>query len=127
MQSTIHLVVLVHGLHGSSNDMRAVATNLLEHVRSEKNYQLVIHNSSCNSGVLETHKGIDICGQKLAEDILHVTATYEGRIGRFSIIGHSLGGLISRYAVGILEERRYFETITPMVCISQQLRARCLI
>lgn len=38
----------------------------------------------------------------------------EGRITKFSIVGYSLGGLMSRYAIGILYHQNYFQTIKPL-------------
>lgn len=36
-------------------------------------------------------------------------------IKKFSIAGYSLGGLVARYVVGLLESRGFFEKITPVV------------
>ncbi len=33
---------------------------------------------------------------------------------RFSIVGYSLGGLLARYAVGILSASGFFEEVTPI-------------
>lgn len=35
-------------------------------------------------------------------------------VTRFSITGYSLGGLISRYVVGILRQRGFFDKVTPI-------------
>lgn len=43
---------------------------------------------------------------RLAEDGKTVT--------RFSITGYSLGGLVARYLVGVLHQRKFFETVTPV-------------
>jgi thioesterase domain-containing protein len=38
-----------------------------------------------------------------------------GNVGRFSMLGYSMGGLIARYVVGRLYERGFFERVQPMV------------
>lgn len=39
----------------------------------------------------------------------------EGRqVAQFSITGYSLGGLVSRYVIGILHQRNFFETVSPV-------------
>jgi hypothetical protein len=36
------------------------------------------------------------------------------RIKKLSVVGYSLGGLVARYAIGLLYHKGYFETIKPM-------------
>lgn len=36
------------------------------------------------------------------------------KVTRFSITGYSLGGLVARYVVGILYQRKFFEVVTPV-------------
>lgn len=36
------------------------------------------------------------------------------KISRFSIVGYSLGGLVARYAIGLLHHKGYFEKMTPV-------------
>lgn len=43
---------------------------------------------------------------RLAEDGKTIT--------RFSITGYSFGGLVARYLVGVLHQRKFFETVTPV-------------
>ena len=33
---------------------------------------------------------------------------------RFSVVGYSLGGVLLRYLIGILESRGFFDTVTPV-------------
>ena len=35
-------------------------------------------------------------------------------VTKFSITGYGLGGLISRYAIGVLHQRKFFENVTPV-------------
>jgi triacylglycerol esterase/lipase EstA (alpha/beta hydrolase family) len=51
--------------------------------------------------VLQTYQGIDRCGERLAEEV----STYVEQhlaLQRISVVGHSMGGLIARYALGML-------------------------
>ncbi len=50
---------------------------------------------------LATYDGIDVCGQRLADEVRAVVAANPG-LQRISVIGHSMGGLLARYAVGAL-------------------------
>jgi len=36
------------------------------------------------------------------------------RIKKFSVVGYSLGGLVARYAIGLLYHKGYFEKLTPV-------------
>ena len=35
-------------------------------------------------------------------------------VTKFSVTGYSLGGLVSRYLIGVLHQRRFFENVTPV-------------
>jgi len=107
-----HLVILVHGLHGSVTDLEYVR------VRLQKNYSnLITHCATANDGFLSTHEGLDITGARLTEEILQLTDSHPS-VKYFSIIGHSLGGLISRYCIGKLYELDYFSKVVPVNYIS---------
>ena len=36
------------------------------------------------------------------------------KVTKLSVVGYSLGGLVSRYLVGILQQRGFFENVKPM-------------
>ncbi|KAI8094629.1 putative serine esterase-domain-containing protein [Thamnidium elegans] len=112
----ISLIVLSHGLWGNKSHMGYIENTLQE------KYGDAIHilNASVNEAKY-TYDGIDICGRRLADEI-ESTVVRLGkngkRVTRFSIIGYSLGGLITRYAVGLLGQRGFFNTIEPDYYIS---------
>lgn len=63
---------------------------------------------TCNeSSIFSTHEGIDVCGERVALEICSVLEANPS-LQYFSIIGHSLGGLFSRYCIGILYEKNLF-------------------
>lgn len=45
--------------------------------------------------------GIDACGRRLAEEIRDLVAQHP-EATHLSLLGHSMGGLIARYAAGVL-------------------------
>jgi hypothetical protein len=53
------------------------------------------------SSSLQTFHGIDTCGKRLAEEIRLVVAKYPS-LKYISFLGHSMGGLLVRHAVGHL-------------------------
>jgi hypothetical protein len=64
-----------------------------------------------------TYDGIDWGGERVAEEIRQKTADLEkeGRkVTRFSVTGYSLGGLVARYAIGVLHQSKFFETVQPV-------------
>ncbi|XP_057473963.1 lipid droplet phospholipase 1-like isoform X3 [Actinidia eriantha] len=67
-----HLVVMVHGIFGSER----------------------------NTAML-TLDGIDVMGDRLAGEVLHVIKQ-NPRLCKISFVAHSLGGLVARYAIGRL-------------------------
>ncbi|KAK4517966.1 uncharacterized protein ATC70_001315 [Mucor velutinosus] len=107
----IALVVLSHGLWGVRDHMVFIEKKLID------KYQDKIHvlNSSVNEAKF-SYDGVDICGERLAEDI-ESTVVRLGKNGkqvkRISMIGYSLGGLIVRYAIGHLGQKGFFNTIEP--------------
>jgi len=106
-QEKDHLVVLVHGLDGNSNDLYYIRLKL-----ESKFPTLLVHCASSNDGFLKTHDGIDNGGKRLAKEIEEILEKHK-HINKFSIIGHSLGGLYARYCLGLLYEKNIFENILP--------------
>lgn len=70
-----------------------------------------------NSGSF-TYDGIELGGERVCKEIeeeLDKLAREGQIIKKLSIVGYSLGGLVSRYAVGLLYSRGVFEKIEPVV------------
>lgn len=71
-----------------------------------------------NSGSF-TYDGIELGGERVCAEIEDELRAMEGRGGKIrklSIIGYSLGGLVSRYAVGLLYAKGILDTVECMVC-----------
>ncbi|KAJ4755729.1 alpha/beta-Hydrolases superfamily protein [Rhynchospora pubera] len=91
-----HLVVTVNGLVGSANNWAYAAKQFMKRYPSD----VVVLRSECN-GAIKTLHGVDIMGKRLADE---VTKFVECRpeLQKISIVAHSLGGLVARYAIALL-------------------------
>lgn len=108
-----HLVVLVHGLWGNPSHMEYLAESLKSRYDDS---QLIVHVAARNSGNY-TYDGIELGGERLAAEIEELLEDFADKgviIRKFSIVGYSLGGLVSRYVVGVLYAKGIFDKITPV-------------
>ncbi|RZC73786.1 hypothetical protein C5167_049263 [Papaver somniferum] len=92
----IHLVVMVNGIIGSAADWRYAAEQFVKKLPDK----VIVHRSECNSSRL-TFDGVDLMGERLAEEVISVVRCRPG-LQKISFVAHSLGGLIARYAIGRL-------------------------
>ncbi|KAK0570419.1 hypothetical protein LWI29_000839 [Acer saccharum] len=93
-----HLVIMVNGLIGSAADWRFAAEQFVKKLPDK----VIVHRSECNYSKL-TFDGVDLMGERLAEEILAV-ARHRPDVQKISFVAHSLGGLVARYAIGRLFE-----------------------
>ncbi|KAI0164264.1 DUF676-domain-containing protein [Hypoxylon sp. FL1284] len=108
-----HLCVLVHGLWGNPDHMKSVAKALREKYSEEQIYLLVAKR---NSGSF-TYDGIERGGERVCleiEEELEKIKKKGGKTTKLSIVGYSLGGLVARYATGLLEMRGVFGEVEPV-------------
>lgn len=94
-----HLVVMVNGLIGSAQNWRFAAKQMLKKYPQD----LIVHCSRRNHST-QTFDGVDVMGQRLAEEVRMVIKRHPS-LQKISFVGHSLGGLIARYAVACLYEQ----------------------
>lgn len=88
----------------------------IEEVCGNDSEKIVCYATGSHSGFL-TYDGIDVNGKRICDEILAETERLQvekDKVTKFSLIGYSLGGLISRYAVGYLNSVGYFKDIQPM-------------
>lgn len=113
----VHFLVLVHGMWGNVQHL-AEAARIIREVKGDKDQDgrtlevLVAETNQEES----TYDGFDWGGERVADEVEEAVAKIEesGRkVTRFSVTGYSLGGLISRYMIGVLYQRGFFETHTP--------------
>lgn len=94
--SADHLIVLVNGILGSSTDWKFAADQLVRTFPDKA----IVHCSERNVSKL-TLDGVDVMGERLAEEVVEVIQRKPG-IRKISFIAHSVGGLVARYAIGRL-------------------------
>ena len=93
-----HLMVLVHGLHGHSNDLRYICESLEQRLGLS---HVLLLNVTCNEG--RTEDGIDSGGARVAREIQKVVHAHP-TLKTIAFVCHSLGGLYARYALSILNQ-----------------------
>ncbi|KAH9755937.1 DUF676 domain-containing protein [Citrus sinensis] len=94
-----HLVVMVNGIIGSAQNWSYAAKQFCCKYPED----LIVHCSERNYSTL-TFDGVDVMGERLAEEVISVIKRHPG-VQKISFIGHSLGGLVARYAIARLYER----------------------
>ncbi|KAL9028608.1 MAG: hypothetical protein Q9196_003053 [Gyalolechia fulgens] len=108
-----HLCVLVHGLWGNPSHLSYLAKSLREKYAEDKLNILV---AKSNSGTY-TYDGIETGGERVTQEIESLLQELEGDgapAAKLSIVGYSLGGLIARYAIGLLHSKGWFQKIQPV-------------
>lgn len=113
-ENATHLVVFQHGLWGNEKDFRNFQTLFTQYFPQDEIYA---HVSQCNATALtqlfRTYDGIDTGGERLATETLKL-ANQMPKLAKFSIVGHSLGGLYARYCIGVLLSKGFFDKVEPM-------------
>ncbi|KAK3946015.1 putative serine esterase-domain-containing protein [Diplogelasinospora grovesii] len=108
-----HLCVLVHGLWGNPNHMANIAKALRAQYLPDKLYILVAKR---NAGSF-TYDGIELGGERVCVEIeeeLQIIESKGGNIKKLSVVGYSLGGLVARYAIGLLYAKGVLDTLECM-------------
>jgi hypothetical protein len=113
-----HLIVLVNGLFGSPSNWDVAAAALAAELSpsspppcspssAPSNPQPpppLIHASTANTRTA-TYDGIDVCGQRLADEVRAVASRHPS-LQRVTFVAHSMGGLMARFAAGALFDPR---------------------
>ncbi|KAI1739020.1 putative serine esterase-domain-containing protein [Xylaria scruposa] len=108
-----HLCVLVHGLWGNPNHMNQVAKAIRDVHPKEELYLLLAKRNSGNF----TYDGIELGGERVCVEIeeeIEAIRRKGGNITKLSIVGYSLGGLVARYAIGLLYAKGVLDQIDPI-------------
>ncbi|KAF8973436.1 hypothetical protein BGZ46_009851 [Entomortierella lignicola] len=144
----IHLIVLQHGLWGNVKHVNFIAEQLKQGLGN----RILVYRAHSNQNS-HTYDGVDICGQRLVQEIHEVIKVIEEggdvkqmkghrrsrkrhvkskvamdfttmlrngkrKVTQFSFVGYSLGGIVGRFAIGILELEGFFERIKPMFYVT---------
>lgn len=127
----VHLVTVLHGLWGAPQHVQYIVDAITNHsLAAASNHRrytgtqpkvVVLAPSTNAESFAHTYDGIDECSVRVVQEIDAECAriTIEdpsARIAKFSIIGYSLGGLIARYVVGVLDSRQpsFFRDVEPV-------------
>jgi pimeloyl-ACP methyl ester carboxylesterase len=104
------LCVVVHGLNSNPDHMRFLSRNIEAcdpsmdvHVARSvggSTFRSAMGLNPCSGHMFA---GIDEAGERLAEEISVIASQYSGTI---SVVGVSLGGLVARYAIAALFDRK---------------------
>ncbi|XP_043806038.1 uncharacterized protein LOC110630894 isoform X3 [Manihot esculenta] len=94
--SADHLVIMVHGIFGSASDWKFAAEQFVKMLPDK----VIVHCSERNMSML-TLDGVDVMGERLALEVLEVIQR-KPNLRKISFVAHSVGGLVARYAIGIL-------------------------
>ncbi|KAL9313486.1 hypothetical protein ACSQ67_018938 [Phaseolus vulgaris] len=84
---------------GSAQNWKFAAKQFLKRYPEDA----VVHCSERNSSML-TFDGVDVMGDRLAEEVISVIKRHPS-VQKISFVGHSLGGLVARYAIARLYGR----------------------
>lgn len=112
-----HLIVLVHGLWGSSQNMARLESVIHHSLDDSKICTIHTYSPSCFSH-FKTYDGVEAIGDYIIPDLFNHIETLHNKhgviINEISFIGYSLGGLVVRYIIGELFDAGFFNTIIPV-------------
>ena len=114
--SATHLVVLVHGLWGKPAHMHSIARTLRARHAADDVYLLC---AAAYSG-LRTYDGVEHGGERVCAEVEALLALRQeddaaSAFESISFVGYSMGGLVARYVVGLLEAKGVLGKMKCMV------------
>ena len=105
----VHVLVLVHGLQGSSYDLRPLRTAL-----QVTHPDLIFLASQSNQDC--TDDDISIMGKRLGAEVNKFLKQHDQHLSRLSFVGFSLGGLVIRAALPYLQ--KYTDRLYTLLTLS---------
>jgi len=116
--TAIHLLVLVHGMWGNPDHLSELARIARETYSEPSSDGTSLHVLLAETIRDDsTYDGVDWGGERVAAEVVEAVKDLEkngDHVSRFSITGYSLGGLISRYCIGVLLQQGFFDHIEPV-------------
>ncbi|EGV63425.1 hypothetical protein CANTEDRAFT_123663 [Yamadazyma tenuis ATCC 10573] len=111
-----HLFVLIHGLWGGPKHLLTIEKCIKELLSKKSDKKIVVLRPS-GFRFWKTYDGIKICAERVLLEMFYEIETLKKNnliVSDISVIGYSLGGLIGRYLIGILEDIGFFQYVTPV-------------
>lgn len=108
-----HLCVFVHGLWGNGGHLRYLSTSLREKYSDDELIILVCKRNASSF----TYDGIEVGAERVTKEIEETIEELKRdgyKVDRLSMVGYSLGGLIARFSIGLLDSKGYFDYIKPV-------------
>lgn len=106
-----HLIVLQHGLFGCSQFMKGFKDRVSALMPNS-----IVFTPTVNNLLYSTY-GMKMCGIKMMEEIENVIEN-NSSLETISFIGHSFGGILSRYVIGLMNEKELFNKLRPLMYVS---------
>ncbi|KAF8595042.1 DUF676-domain-containing protein [Ceratobasidium sp. AG-I] len=114
----VHFLALVHGMWGSPAHLRSVEEMIHGKFADTKGDTEIATLRVQTNADSFTYDGLDWGAERAVKEIYAEVEALEKdglkKVTKFSIVGYSLGGLISRYAIGILYQRGFFRNVKPV-------------
>jgi hypothetical protein len=93
----------------------------LQEKATTENFHILIAKSNSRN---HTYDGIEVGGERICQEIENEIGRLKShgrQVKRLSLVGYSLGGLVARYAIGLLYSKGLFDHIQPIVRVSRFL------
>ncbi|GAA5981084.1 hypothetical protein JCM10908_003978 [Rhodotorula pacifica] len=141
-KTPVHLVTVLHGLWGSPQHINYIVEAITKYASSSSTTSaragatsrgtaslaapvqpkvVVLAPSTNAESFAHTYDGIDLCADRVLAEIdaecARITSEDpSAHIAKFSIVGYSLGGLIARFVLGLLDSRQpsFFKDVEPV-------------
>ncbi|KAK6200160.1 putative serine esterase [Scheffersomyces amazonensis] len=112
-----HLFILIHGLWGSPVHMITIE-KLIKDLLPTRSAEKIVTLRPQSFRFWKTYDGMHLNSRKIITEILYEIETLKERdnlnVTKVSFVGYSLGGLLARYVIGLLNEMQFFDTIKPI-------------
>ena len=108
-----HLLVLVHGLWGKPLHLQQLK-DTIEAQHPDGRLHVILPNSTAE---YLTYDGIELGGERVTNEIEERIKELEdagAKLTKISVAGYSLGGVIARYAIGLLYKNGVFDRLQPV-------------
>ncbi|KAI5955337.1 hypothetical protein KGF54_001898 [Candida jiufengensis] len=123
-EKSAHLFVLIHGLFGSPNHMNHIEKFITNSLTKSINEKDLVSNDVITTlkpvsfRFWKTYDGLDLNSRKIITEIFYEIESLKDKnnlkVTKISFVGYSLGGLLSRYVIGLLNELNFFDIIKPV-------------